>query len=382
MISSLHQPIHTVYGGAHLFKSTTCEKLGTLAERAFAEYAPDAATLAQVFGIPETLAATVHARIAEKLRRGHVVEDFRIDFEDGFGYRPDDEEDSAADNAAREVTAAVRAKSLPGLFGIRVKSFHSDATKARALRTLDRFLSRATLPENFVVTLPKITAPEQVSELVRALQPYPQVRIEIMIETPGSIFMLPQLLEAAQGKCLAAHFGAYDYTASLGITAANQDLHHPACEFARSMMLASLAGTGVWLVDGATNLIPIPPAVHRAWKLHYDNIRHSLYNGFYQGWDLHPAQIPARLIAVHTFFLEGLAEASARLRNFMDQAAQATRVGAVFDDAATGRGLLNYFERAVHCGAVAENDIPGLTGVTVEELSSSFDRILAARRSV
>ena len=147
------------------------------------------------------------------------------------------------------------------------------------------------------------------------------------------------------------------------------------------MMLASFAETGVWLVDGATNLIPIPPAVHRAWKLHYDNIRHSLYNGFFQGWDLHPAQIPARLVAVHAFFLEGLAEASARLRNLMDQAAQATRVGAVFDDAATGRGLLNYFERALRCGAISESEIPDLTGVTREELGSSFDRILAARSS-
>ncbi|MBZ5631979.1 MAG: phosphoenolpyruvate kinase [Acidobacteriia bacterium] len=381
MTSSLHQPIHTVYGGAHLFKSTTCGKLGALAERAFVEHAPNAGTLAQVFGIPEALTETVHARVAEKLRR-EPVEDFRIDFEDGFGYRPDDEEDAATDNAAREVTEAVQAGSLPGLFGIRIKSFSSEKTKARALRTLNRFLSRATLPENFVVTLPKITAHEQVAGLVDALRAYPQVRIEIMVETPESIFMLPRLLEAARGKCLAAHFGAYDYTASLGITAANQDLHHPACDFGRSMMLASLAGTGVWLVDGATNLIPIPPAVHQAWKLHYDNIRHSLYNGFYQGWDLHPAQIPARLVAVHTFFLEGLEEASARLRNFMDRAAQATRVGAVFDDAATGRGLLNYFERAVHCGAVDKKDIPGLTGVTVEELGSSFDRILAARRSV
>jgi citrate lyase beta subunit len=206
------------------------------------------------------------------------------------------------------------------------------------------------------------------------------VLIEIMVETPQSIFLLPQMVQAARGKCLAAHFGAYDYVASLGIASANQELHHPACEFARSMMLASLAGTGVWLADGATNLLPFPPEVHRAWKLHYDNIRHSLYNGFYQSWDLHPAQIPARLVAVHTFFLEGLAAASARLRNFMDQAAQATRVGAVFDDAATGRGLLNYFDRALRCGAVAENEIPGLTGVTVEELSSSFDRILTARR--
>jgi citrate lyase beta subunit len=369
--------------------------LGALAERAFAEYAPDADTLTRVFGIPDTLAETVHARVAEKLRR-EPVEDFRIDFEDGFGYRPDDEEDSAADNTAREVAAAVQAKSLPGLFGIRVKSFHSEATKTRALRTLNRFLSKTTLPENFVVTLPKITAPEQVAGLMDALRSYRGIRIEIMVETPQSIFLLPQLVEAADGRCVAAHFGAYDYTASLGITAANQDLHHPACDFARSMMLVSLAGTGVWLVDGATNILPIPPhrgsalsaeqaaenraVVHRAWKLHYDNIRHSLYNGFYQGWDLHPAQIPARLVAVHTFFLEGLAEASVRLRNFMDQAAQSTRVGAVFDDAATGQGLLNYFARAVQCGAIAEKDVPALTGVSVEELGLSFERILAARR--
>ena len=146
--------------------------------------------------------------------------------------------------------------------------------------------------------------------------------------------------------------------ASLGITAACQDLRHPACNFARSMMLATLAETGVWLVDGATNLLPFPPEVDRAWKLHYDNIRHSLYNGFYQGWDLHPAQIPARLVAVHTFFLEGLAEASSRLSNFLDQSEQATRVGAIFDDAATGRGLMNYFERAVRCGAISETDVP------------------------
>jgi citrate lyase beta subunit len=326
-----------------------------LAQKAFADYAPDSATVAKIFGIE--LASLVHKRVSEKLAR-EPIEDYRIDFEDGFGVRSDAEEDAAADNAAREVTAAVQAKALPRIFGIRVKSFHSVTTKARALRTLDRFLSQAALPENFVVTLPKITAPEQVSELVRALEPYPDVRIEIMIETPGSIFILPQLVEAARGKCVAAHFGAYDYMASLGITAACQDLRHPACDFARSMMLATLAETGVWLADGATNLLPFPPEVHRAWKLHYDNIRHSLYNGFYQGWDLHPAQIPARLIAVHTFFLEGLAEASARLRNFRDQSEQATRVGAIFDDAATGRGLVNYFERAVRCGAIQESDVP------------------------
>ena len=357
MTSSFHQPIHTVYGGAHLFKSTTCTKLSALASKAFQDYANDPAVLTEIFGIPEALAERVHGRVAEKLRR-EAVEDFRIDFEDGFGVRSDAEEDAAADKSAAEVTAAVEAKSLPGMFGIRVKSFHTPATKARAIRTLDRFLSKAALPKNFVVTLPKITAPEQIAELVDALRPYPKVRIEIMIETPGSIFILPKLLEAARGKCIAAHFGAYDYLASLGITSACQDLRHPACDFARSMMLTAFAETGVWLADGATNLLPFPPEVERAWKLHYDNIRHSLYNGFYQGWDLHPAQIPARLVAVHAFFLEGLAEASVRLRNFRDQSEQATRVGAIFDDAATGRGLVNYFERAVHCGAIDERDVP------------------------
>src|ERR1700730_9877903 len=173
----MNQPIHTVYGGAHLFKSTTCSKLGALAQRAFAEYAPDAAALEKVFAIPGNLAETVHARVAGKLQR-EPLEDFRIDFEDGFGVRSDADEDAAADNAAREVVTAVREGSLPGMFGIRVKSFSSDTTKARALRTLDRFLSKTTLPRNFVVTLPKITAASQVNELVDALRPHPEVRIE------------------------------------------------------------------------------------------------------------------------------------------------------------------------------------------------------------
>jgi len=371
----MHQPIHTVYGGAHLFKSTTCSKLSLLAQRSFAEYAPDSRALCELFGVPEPLAETVHRRVTEKLMAG-AVEDFRIDFEDGFGFRPEAEEDAAVDRAAREVTAA---ETTPALLGIRIKSFHVE-TKARALRTLDRFLSQATLPKNFVVTLPKITAPQQVAELIEALRPYPGVRIEIMVETPESIFILPKLLEAAQGKCIAAHFGAYDYTSSLGITAAHQTLQHPSCEFARSMMLASLAGTGVWLADGATSILPIPPAVHAGWKLHYANVRHALYNGFYQGWDLHPAQIPARLVAVYALFLEGLDEASERLCNFIGKAAQATRVGAVFDDAATGQGLLNYFLRALRCGAIPESEIPALTGLTVAELNSTFDRILADRR--
>jgi citrate lyase beta subunit len=383
--SGRRQPVHTVYGGAHLFKADLSGKMGAIAERTLAEFAPDAATLAQTVDIPNHLADTVYLRVVEKLRR-EPVEDFRIDFEDGYGNRPDAEEDATADSAAEEVLKGLRAGTLPPFLGIRIKCF-SEELKVRSARTLARFLSAlgSQVPENFVITLPKITVPEQVSALIDVLDQLGSgVKMEMMIETPQSIFMLPQLVEAARGRCVAAHFGTYDYTASLGITAAHQHMLHPSCDFARSMMQASLAGTGLWLSDGATNIMPVGnrTVVHRAWRLHYDHIRHSLDNAFYQGWDLHPAQLPTRYAAVYSFFLEGLDAASARLRNFISKAAQATLVGDVFDDAATGQGLLNYFLRAINCGAIPEADAPALTGLTLEELrSASFVKILNGRRA-
>jgi citrate lyase beta subunit len=339
-----------VYGGAHLFKAGTCPKLGELARRSLSEFAPDPATLAKVLGIRADIAETVYSRVTEKLHR-EPVEDFRIDFEDGFGVRSQEEEDAAANATAAETAQGLADGTLPPFFGIRVRKSGYKTLR----RFLDLLLSKTggRLPDNFVVTLPKIVAPEEVGEL----EPFAGVGIEIMVETPQSIFQLPQLVQAARGKCVAAHFGAYDYMASLGITAACQDLRHPSCEFARAMMLASLADTGVWLVDGATNVLPLRGQVHPAWKVHYDNVRHSLYSGFYQSWDLHPAQLPARYAAVYAFFLEGLDQARDRFRNFTAQSARATEVGGVFDDAATVRGLVNYFRRAVDCGAVPEADV-------------------------
>ncbi len=227
-----------------------------------------------------------------------------------------------------------------------------------------------------------------------------------MIETPQSIFnergqvnLLP-LARAAQGRCVAAHFGTYDYTAGRGITAAHQHMTHNACDFAREMMQVAFAGTGIWLSDGATNILPVPlhhaakggpqltdnqvaenrSAVDHAWKLHFDHIQHSLVNGYYQGWDLHPAQLVTRYAAVYSFFLQSLDAASERLRNFIAKAAQATLVGEVFDDAATGQGLLNYFLRAINCGAITADEAQTLTGLTPAELhSASFVKILDRR---
>lgn len=397
--SPARQPVHTVYGGAQLFKSDTPRKLGVLALRSLEQYAPDAATLAGAIGLDAAQAGMVYARVVEKLQR-EPVEDFRIDFEDGYGNRPDDEEDGHAAAAGREVAAGMKNGTISPFIGIRIKPFTQELMR-RGVRTMDIFLTSlldaaGALPPNFVVTLPKIQLPEQVTLLIDILdQLEPKLglaagalKMEFMIETTQSILNerggsnLPLFLEAARGRAVAAHFGTYDYTASCNITAAHQRMDHPACDFARHMMQVAYAGTGLWLSDGATNVMPIGDrdTVHRAWRLHVDHIRHSLVNAYYQGWDLNPAQLPTRYAAVYSFFLESLPAATERLRNFIEKAGQATLVGDVFDDAATGQGLLNYFLRAMNCGAITEAEALA-TGLTVDELRSrSFVKILRGRR--
>jgi len=397
--SGARQPVHTVYGGAQLFKSNTTQRLGELALKALDQYAPDAATLAEAIGLEAAQAETVYARVVEKLRR-EPVEDFRIDFEDGYGNRPDDEEDKDAELRAKEVAIGIQNRTLSPFLGIRIKTFSQELMR-RGVRTLDIFITSlleaaGRLPRHFVVTQPKIQLPEQVTMLIDVFERLEQklglasgsLKMEFMIETTQSILNerggsnLPLFLEAARGRCVAAHFGTYDYTASCNITAAHQRMDHPACDFARHMMQVAYSGTGIWLSDGATNVMPIGDrtTVHRAWRLHVDHIRHSLINGYYQGWDLNPAQLPTRYAAVYAFFLENLPAATERLRNFIEKAGQATLVGDVFDDAATGQGLLNYFLRALNCGAITEQEALA-TGLTLDELRSrSFVKILQGRR--
>ena len=411
------QPVHTMYGGAQLFAFDSIPKLGALALRAMDSYAPNAGALGVALGMEHHPAlTTIDARVRAKLTR-EPIEDYRIDFEDGYGNRPDAEEDRHAGLVVQALQRGMRENTLPPFIGIRIKTF-SEELRARATRTLDLVVTGLVegggLPEHWIVTIPKVTIIAQVHYTVAVLGqleqrlglPHGTLRFEIMVETPQSIIgvggrsLLPQLRDAADGRMRGAHFGTYDYTASCNITAAHQHMQHPACDFARHFMQVAFAGTDVWLSDGSTTVMPVPvhrradgapplsdvqqranaASVHAAWQRHLGDVRHSLTSGFYQGWDLHPAQLVSRYAALYSFFLEGIDAAGARLRNFVGKAAQASLVGDVFDDAATGQGLLNFFLRGINSGAVTEAEALSMTGLTAEEFRGrSFLKILSAR---
>jgi citrate lyase beta subunit len=418
------QPVHTVYGGAQLFTAQTARKMGETSLRTMAEYAPDSATLARGLGIDPVqfgpdLWQKVYDRVTGKLK-SEAVEDFRIDFEDGYGNRPDAEEDGHAASAAREVALGMKEGTLPPFLGIRIKPFNQENIN-RSVRTLDIFLDtllEATgnkMPPNFVITLPKITVAAQSRALAELLAeaekkrglPKNTLKFEIMVEMPQIIIddtgrsPLREIVDAGDGRCVGAHFGTYDYTAGCQITASFQTMANPVCDFAKHVLQVSLATTPVMISDGATNVMPVGPhraaagtaltkqqieenraVVYRAWQLSYKHIRHSLETGYYQGWDLHPAQLPVRYAAMYAFFLESFDSVSERLKGFVEKAAKATLLGDVFDDAATGQGLLNFFLRGISCGAITEAEALR-TGLTLDEIRGrSFLKILQNRKIV
>lgn len=439
------QPVHTVYGGANLFKSDTCLKMGEVALKSLQTYAPNFVALADVLHLqgfidlpssekkieklvkkldrmseknrrsdPAWLPYSVYNKIIKKLK-AEPVEDFRIDFEDGFGNRPDEEEDTTAITAANELAKGMKNKTISPFIGIRIKPFTEDL-KERGVRTLDIFITtllektKGRLPDNFVVMLPKVTIPEQVATLVRFFDILEKsnnlapgaLKMETMVEATQIIMddegrnPLMRIIRAGEGRCIAAHFGTYDYTASCGITAKYQTMAHPVCDFAHHMTKVALGGTGIFLSDGATNVIPVAPnrgerlskdklkenmeSVHNAWRIGYSHTMHSLINGFYQGWDLNPAQLPMRYAATYNFFLSSYDDAVFRLKTFVERAAVSTLTRDIFDDAATGQGLLNFFLKALNCGAITEKEALA-TGLTLEEIRTrSFYKILEGRR--
>jgi len=383
------QPVHTVYVPADAFTARTVREWGDRALAALDAHAPDAATFGAVLGLSDDvggdLAAEVYERVRAKLRR-EPVEDLRIDFEDGYGPRPDAEEDAAAVAAARTVTAAVADGSAPPYLGIRTQCMEA-AVRDRGIRTLDLFLTGLLdgggLPAGLVLTLPKVTFPAQVAAMVRLCEeferaaglPAGRIGFEIQIETtqailgPDGTATVPRLIDAAAGRATGLHYGAFDYSAACGISAAHQSLDHPAADYAKAVMQAAAAGTGVRLSDGSTNVLPVGPAdrVHAAWQLHYGLVRRSLARAYYQGWDMHPAHLPTRYAATYAFYREGLDSAAARLAAYV-----AKTGGDVLDEPATARALSGDLLRGLDCGALDTPEVTTRTGLTrprLEELA-------------
>ncbi|WP_443066398.1 DUF6986 family protein [Streptomyces sp. NBC_01262] len=384
------QPVHTVYVPADAFTAGTVRDWGDRALAALDEHAPDAATLARVLGLPDELAGPVHDRVRAKLER-EPVEDIRIDFEDGYGPRPDAEEDAAAVAAARTLSAAVADGSAPPYAGIRMKCMEA-AVRDRGIRTLDLFLTglmdAGGLPAGLVLTLPKVTFPQQVTAMVRLCEEFEKarglapgrIRFEIQIETtqailgPDGTATVARLIDAAQGRASGLHYGTFDYSASCGVSPAHQSMDHPVADHAKAVMQVAAAGTGVRLSDGSTNVLPVGPTdrVHEAWRLHYGLVRRSLARAYYQGWDMHPGHLPTRYAAVYAFYREGFGVAAARLAAYVAKAG-----GDIMDEPATAKALSGYLLRGLDSGALDTAEVTTATGLTRAELDVLAGRLAA-----
>ncbi|WP_028647232.1 DUF6986 family protein [Nocardiopsis sp. CNT312] len=367
------QPVHTVYVPADRVRPGLAADWGRRALAALDEYAPTADDLAAAIGLSGPAVAEALPRVRAKLA-DEPVEDLRADLEDGYGARDDGAEDADAVAAAEAFAADVASGAATASFGIRAKGMEA-AGRRRGVRSLTLVLRTlldrlGALPEQFVLTLPKVTSVEQVEAMVWLCGrlergfglPEGRLHFEVQVETPQSVLLpdgtaaVARMIGAGDGRVSALHYGTYDYSAACGVTAAHQGPAHPVADHAKAVMQVAAAGRGVFLSDGGSNVLPVGERaeVHRAWRLHAGLVRRSLERGYYQGWDVHPHQLPTRFLAVYAFYREAFAPAAARLRDYLGPA----RAGsAVVDEPATAQALASTLVNGWRCGALDEDEI-------------------------
>jgi hypothetical protein len=381
--SGARQPVHTVYVPADRFTAALPGEWGALALTALGQHLPDAAALADLLGVEEHLAGEVLPRVRSKLGV-EPIEDLRIDFEDGYGPRPDPEEDLAAGSAAAAL-AALAATRLP-FSGIRFKSLEP-ATRRRGIHTLDLFLGAlldtGSLPAGFVVTLPKVTHVGQVVAFANVCAALEHahglsaglLRFEIQVETPQAILAadgtaaVARMVHSGAGRVVGLHYGTYDYSAACGVASPYQSMDHPVADHAKAVMQIAAAGTGVRLSDGSTNVLPVGTAadILAAWRVHARLVRRSLERAYYQGWDLHPLQLVTRYAATFAFYREGMPAACDRLRAYLDRAESG-----VLDEPATAKGMAALLVRGVQCGGLDEAEVTERSGVALSDLGALY----------
>jgi citrate lyase beta subunit len=387
------QPVHTAYVPADQFRADLAAEWGRQATQALTSRAPSLADFREAMGLTDDIAVVVRERVMAKLAN-EPVEDFRLDFEDGYKPASDRDTDAAEDAdaaaAARELADAAAASAAPPFTGIRSKSFEA-ATRLRAIRTITIFLAEllahGPLPAGFVVTLPKVSSADQVQAMALLCDrleqsfglPSGHLTFEIQAETPQLILgsdgsaTIARCVQAGGTRLIGVHYGTYDYAAALGIAGEFQRLDHPAADHAREVMQVAVAGTGVRLSDGSLNVLPTGSRrdVLAAWQQHSRLIRRALERGFYQGWDLHPAQLASRYAATYGFFVAGLPRACERLRSYAAPAETGTP--GTLEEPATARALAGFLLRGLDCGALAEADIVERCGLDRAVLSALRD---------
>ncbi|MEO5608530.1 MAG: aldolase [Ornithinibacter sp.] len=377
------QPVHTVYVPADRYTTELPQQWGEQALALVAEHGGLAA-LAADLGLDDQLAGQVCDRVEAKLRTA-PIEDLRLDFEDGYGDRGDETEDADAVSAANAVADALEAGTNPDFIGIRFKCFE-EPTRRRGIRTLDLFLGAllartGTVPSQLVLTFPKVSTVGQVDAMVTVCEALESAHglapgdlgFEIQVETPQLILgadgtaPLARAVHAGKGRVTSLHYGTYDYSASLGISAEFQASDHPAADLAKQVMQLAVAGTGVHLSDGSTNVVPTgsADAVKAAWALHAGLVKRALGNGFYQGWDLHPGQLPTRYLATFAFYRSGYERAATRLANYVSRSGSG-----IMDEPATARALARYLQRGHACGAIEGAELEADTGLSPEAVAT------------
>jgi len=379
------QPVHTAYTPADRFHRDLATDWGRQALQSLDDCAPSAAQFGAAMGLPDDLADIVRDRVAAKLF-AEPVEDLRLDFEDG--YKPAGDADAAEDAdalaSARNLAAAVASGSAPAFTGIRCKSLEA-ATRLRAIRTVSLFLTEllthGSLPDGFVLTLPKVSTVTQVEAMTLLCDRMEQtfglptggLSFEIQAETPQLILgadggaTIARAIHAGGQRLVGIHYGTYDYAAALGIAGEFQRLDHPAADHARQVMQVAVAGTNVRLSDGSLNVLPTGSRgdVVAAWRQHSRLVRRALERGFYQGWDLHPAQLVSRYAATYGFFVAGVPRACDRLRAYAGSGTSGT-----MEEPATARALAGFLLRGLACGALTAADVSERCGLDRAALSA------------
>ena len=377
------QPVHTVYVPADRYTVDLPRQWGTAARALVDDHGRIEALCADL-GLAPELAAQVAPRVLAKLEN-EPIEDLRLDFEDGYGNRADDVEDAEAVRSGVEVAAAVTAGEAPAFIGLRFKCFEAP-TRRRGIRTLDLFLGTMLsnldeLPDGLVITFPKVSMVSQVEAMVLVCEqlermhglPVGRLRFEVQVETPQLILgadgraPVATVIHAGEARVSALHYGTYDYSASLQVSAEYQSAAHPVADFAKEVMQVAAAGTGVQVADGSTNILPVGSAadVRASWRLHAGLVRRSLERAYYQGWDMHPGHLPTRFLANFAFYREGFPRAARRLSDYV------ARTGSgVLDEPATARALARYLYRGFTCGALDETEVVDSTGLDGNALAA------------